>query len=352
MTSPARVLHLIHDSTVDPKQFHLGSTKGIRCRTEYFEARGIQYDEIPARRSANSVLLAVSQAPLERYGVVVFEHSQSPAAMRLVRRRAPWARIVLSVHNAELYHRVDFLRAEGLSRQTPRMLKHLLTRPLYDLLCGRLADFVVAVSEWEVEHYWSRFLPPAKVRYMPWHLPELYRRTLPSAGQKKAQCVCLMSTAPNALVRNAGEWFARAVSSLGDDGQDWRFLMTGDRSLFPVPTGGRITWTGFLESPYPVLAESTAMALLTNYGYGFKTKIMEAILTRTYTFVGSQLFERLPESIKPYCIPVVLGFRDSFIQALKAAERPFPPGSPNEEMRDGAFRVLDEVIGLTPGVRV
>jgi len=342
-----RVLHVMQDTVMDPSQRHLGSTKGIRCRTDHFEARGIPFDELVTGTSSGEVLEAVRGATLHRYTAVVFEHTHSPAALKWVRRTVPELRIISSTHNAEFFHRLDILRAEGLTLQAPRQLNQLIKKTLRDVRCGRLADFVLTVNEWEVEHYWARFVPRSRVRYMPWHLPEAYQRELPSDVPKLEQCVCLLSTIPNAIIADAALRFCDAVRGLGGDCGDWEFLMTGDPTRYTVRTPARVRLTGLLDSPYPLLAQARAMALLSDYGYGFKTKILEAILTRTYVIMTETMFQRLPVLLQPYCIPVVRGSARSFAAALIAARRPFPDNSVNAVLRDRAFEVLDGVLGFT-----
>ncbi len=346
-----RVLHVMQRFVVDPAQRYLGSTKTVRCRTEYFQTRGIPYEELTTDASPSGVFEAIRQAPLREFSAIVFEHAHSPSALRWVRRTAPDVKIVLSTHNAEFLHRVDVLRADGLSKRTPEHLSQLAKKTVRDVRCARLSDYVLTLSEWEVTSYWARLIPRDRVRYVPWFLPTTYERELPAERLKKAQCVCLLSTIPNVLLVDAARNFSRAVGDLGESHPEWRFLMTGDRTRFAVATPARVQWTGLLDSPYEVLAESKAMALLSDYGYGFKTKILESILTRTRVLLADAQFRRLPEPIRAGCAPVSLTRPGSFAEALERSAEPLDASGLNASLRAHAFSVLDDVFGLTASTR-
>jgi len=82
---------------------------------------------------------------------------------------------------------------------------------------------------------------------------------------------------------------------------------------------------------------------LSDYGYGFKTKILEAILTRTYVLITPRLRARIPTSLHRYCITVDPS-PSSFAAALDSAMAPFPESDVNQRMRDEAFATLDAAL--------
>jgi len=86
---PNRILHVIQDTAVDPRHRHLGSTKAIRGRTDYFVTRGIPYDELVTERSAKGILRAVRGTRLQNYAAVIFEQTLSPAAVLWVSSTVP-----------------------------------------------------------------------------------------------------------------------------------------------------------------------------------------------------------------------------------------------------------------------
>ncbi len=338
-----RVLHVFPDSAVELRHAHLGSTKDIRGRTEYFESRALPYDELVTPRSYRGTLAMIQKVDLNAYAAVLFENTLSPTAIRFVRNRAPQIRIMARSINAELPHRLDQMRAMGISRRSVRNLTYALTRFYFDYMCARSSDFLLSITDWETEHYWSRFADKRKLKTVPFFLPRLYEDTLPKSANKRLECVCLMSTVPNPFVIDAAKKFASVVRGLGERCGDWSFSITGDAHGVPVQLPARVTFTGFLDSPYDVLARSRAMALLSNYGYGFKTKILEAALCETVTFVPKRLHGRLPREVKPMVMVVDPLSPQSFQRALERSLNPFPGGDPNEALRVRAFAALDDV---------
>jgi hypothetical protein len=342
-----KVLHIIKGSALDPQQFHLGSTKDIRCRTEYFNTRGIAYDELVSRRSYAGVSAEKLQAiELDQYKAVILEQASSPGLLRRIRRRKPDMNIIVRSHNAEFLHRLDYLKAEGLSRHIAGRMMVIGARSAFDFLCGKYSDYVLTITKWEKERYWSRFINKKRVKCSPFFLPQIYEATLPAEQEKKNQCVCLTSSSPNAFLVDAAKKFAAAIHGLKGSCPDWDFIITGDQAAIPVPFKERLKFTGFLESPYQLLAESRAMAIMSDYGYGFKTKILEAIMCKTYTIMPEKLYSRTPDEVKPYCVVVNPRSAASFQKALEHCARPFPHGNPNALFKEQAFAALDEVLGL------
>jgi GDP-D-mannose dehydratase len=99
-----------------------------------------------------------------------------------------------------------------------------------------------------------------------------------------------------------------------------------------------------LDTPFDLLAESRAIAILSDYGMGFKTKILEAIYYKCYVLVTNKLYRRLPIEVKPYCIVVDTDSSISFRDAMERCLQPYPDGNPNEALRSQAFTALDELV--------
>jgi hypothetical protein len=161
---------------------------------------------------------------------------------------------------------------------------------------------------------------------------------------KENLCVCMMSTIPGPFLFDAAKNLSDLVFALDGDHDQWKFAVTGDISSWPIALSSRIKMTGFLDNPVRILAESRALALLSDYGYGFKTKILDAIVCKSYVLVTKKLYERLPDGLRPFCIPVDTNSVDSFKNALNRCLLPYPDGDPNESLRDEAFSALDSVL--------
>lgn len=360
MDKSYKILHVVPDSINRPTNFYLGSTKDIKGRTEYLQSKGIKYDELLVPKRLDSLLLELIQnIDLTAYDTIFFELALYPKTMAYLREKYPHIKQIIRSINADFFHWLHYFYATLLypnlifsSKESLKQalklewFRYAFERLNMDITCAGYADFVLSIVEWEKEHYWRYVTDEKKVRNLPYFLPAIYTRETVETLKKK-QCVGLMSstagTAP--LMRNNLVNYANLVGRLGRQIPSWRFFITGDMTWTKVRLPTRLEATGFLESPFPLLLESRAMALMSDLGFGFKTKLLDAIQSRCYPLVPPNLFRRLPEEIKPYCLVVKKNSVPSFLKALEASEAPYPPGNPNAVFREKAFTVLDEVFG-------
>lgn len=350
-----RVLHIVPDSVSDARHLFLGSTKDVRGRTEYFRARGIAADEVLAvRRSDRLLLKKLRTLDLRPYTAAVIELPLYPRSIRFLRRTAPHVRVLVRAINAELFHDVHAILAwKAFDGWRPRTLrnglfytKFGLQRLLLDVLCSRLSHGILGITKWEAEHYWRYLAGSSRVSCVPYFLPESYSVSPASPTEKRNRCVCVMSSSPyiSPFLLDSAKQFGALVSALGEGCPEWEFYMTGDCSEARLRLPARIIRTGFLDSPFEVVRGSRAVAVLSNYGFGFKTKVLDAIQQRCYVLVPSKLYERLPAEVQPHCIVVDLHSVDSFKEALRRCQQPFPDADPNQVLRAQAYATLDELL--------
>ncbi len=116
---------------------------------------------------------------------------------------------------------------------------------------------------------------------------------------------------------------------------------------------GRVRHLGFVDDILALLTESFAVAVTSDLGRGFKTKILEAINCGAWVVVTSGLMRRMPEVLKPYC--AVLDPKrpgDSLARAIDDfSRREWPKGDPNTTLREEAYRALDAAIFGRPAPR-
>jgi hypothetical protein len=348
MSARRRVYHIYKKTYADKQQHYLGSTKDIRSREEYFRTRGFDYLPIltdPQDKHYRS-LTRISRREWRQCSVVLVEMTFSPGALLIIRRLAPDATILVRSHNAELLHRFDWACAQGFTAGGVRSLIHAIKNSCLDHLSGQRTDFVLCISDWEARQYWPLLAKQDKIKYVPFFLTQTYIEELKAPCVKKMHCIHFGASLPNPLIADATQKFIRAVNCLPDAWDQWKFFVTGTHSKAILQQSNRINWTGFLNRPYDILRECKAMALLSEYGYGFKTKILEAIMAETFVILPLKLFSRLPNVIKPFCIKFDPESEHSFQNALNEAEREFPPGNLNDLLRHQAFRTLDEIIAI------
>ena len=349
-----KVLHIIPESAVSSRTQYLGSTKDIRTRTEYFCERGIPFDEFVAIKRSDSLLLnELRQFDMTSYRIIVFELPNYPQSLAYLRKQYPHLILVTRSINAELYHRIHYFLASLRIRHTDlykavfdnRVWLKIAFQGLYsDYLCARYSHYILAITEWEKKYYWNLLKNHRSVKVVPYFLASQFYQEV-TTDHKNNQCVCLMSPGSKhtPFLLDALNNLSRLINLLEQDYPHWNFFVTGELVTEKDMFAKRLTRTGFLETPLPLLAQSRALAVLSDFGFGFKTKVLDAILTKNYILVTGGLYKRLPELLKPYCIRLNKKSVSAFKGALDQCEKPYPPGNPNDTLCRQAFQSLDQI---------
>jgi hypothetical protein len=356
-----KVLHVLGDKSWKPQYKYLGSTKDIVGRRDYFEARGIECVELLVKgRQDVHCLSAFKATDFSDIDAVVMEHPRYPKAMRYLRSRHPHIVQMIRGHNAELIHQAHtswaYLKS-GLAGPRWRLkragmsARNAIDRLGYDIVCGREADYVLAIADWEAEHYWPRLLPREKVLTVPYFLPQLYLEP-PWNEHKVHRVICAMSADWSPLAHDAAKVMVQLVErSRPDQLGGWKFMVTGDLGKHKpnykaMMTSGRIQVTGNLANPFEKLKRARVLAHLSNLGMGFKTKLLDFVHLGGWILMPKKLYERQPEEIRPFCIVVDPLTPAGLAKALEAAKAPWPdPAGVNDALRERAFAAMDKAFG-------
>jgi hypothetical protein len=354
-----KVLHVLGDKSWKPQYKYLGSTKDIVGRRDYFEARGIEWQELLVTgRKDEHCLAAFQQLDFTGVDAVMMEHPRYPKAMRWLRRTHPHIVQIIRGHNAELIHQAHtswaYLKS-GLAgprwrfKRARASARNALDRLGYDLACGREADFVLAIADWEAAHYWPKFLPRTKVLTAPYFLPQGYLEP-PFEAAKAHRVICAMSADWSPLAHDAAKVMVQLVDkSRPEQLGGWKFMITGDigkHNYKAIMASGRVKMTGNLANPFDKLKQARVLAHLSNLGMGFKTKLLDFIHYGGWILMPKKLYARQPEEIRPFCIVVDPLTPEGLSKALLAAKAPWPdPAGVNEALRERAFAALDKAFG-------
>ncbi len=344
-----RILHIIPDSVIDPKQRFLGSSKDIRGRIEYFRDRAFDSEEIVVPNRKDSELKRIlAEKDLSKFDAIFIELPIYPATLRYLRQYHSKLRIFVRSINAEFYHDWHYV-ISGFKHgywKKGFLYTILAWRRLYwDYVCANESDRLFCITDWERSYYWSHLIGRAKPVTLPYYLPSDYIFNIIVAS-KTDRCICLLSTITNSFLADAAENFIKEISRLGGDLPTWDFYLTGSKDLMPIEPIARLNIAGVLDSPYEILAKSRAIAILSDYGFGFKTKILDAILHKCYVIITPGLYSRIPEIIKPFCIMMDLADSGAFKRALHYCLKPYPEADVNAILRAQAFAVLDDAFNL------
>lgn len=350
-------LHLTRNQFLRPDLRYHGSNKDQASRQQYLRDRGFRVLTEPTFDWKYGPLIARLDADLHNDPqVIIVEAMLHHPLMRYLRERFPRAKLLVRSHNAEVLHRLHthtaslvMERGSKLAWLDPREAytrgRNVFDHWRYDVGAIELADHILSISEWETERYWPRIGPRNKVSTVPYFLPRdlIYDGQIPTP--KPRRCVCLTSASPGPVIYDAVRNFVRLVDGLEDTG-DWDFPVTGGLDDRHVVQSPRCRYVGRVENPIELMSEATSMALLSPYGYGFKTKVLDAISAGSYTLMPQELLDRHPLEVRPYCLPVDMTSPASFKAALERSEEPVPEGDPNEGLRRKAYAAMDAVLGL------
>lgn len=355
--APPVALHLTRAQFTIPELRYHGSNKDQASRQQYLRDRGFHIRTEPVKDWKFRALMERLDA--ERHDdpqVILVEAMHHHPLLRYLRDRFPQARLLVRSHNAEVLHRIDTHTATLLMEKGSRLAwlnpvealpraRNVLAHWRYDAGAIELADHILSITAWETDRYWPRLGPRHKVATVPYFLPRDLAPERPAGGARPRCCVCLTSASPGPVIYDALRNFARLVDGL-DDPAGWDFAVTGELDGRYAAASTRCRFTGRVDDPIGLMRGAAAMALLSPYGYGFKTKILDAVSAGCYTLLPQSLLDRHPAAVHPYCLAVDLASPASFRAALEASLEPFPEGDPNEELRRQAYAALDAVLGI------
>lgn len=355
-----QILHIVPESLRDKAFYFHGSTKDIASRTEYFVENKIEFEELIAPDRDDAKLLEkLKNKNLEKYDIALFEFHIFERSFDYLKKTYPHLKLVTRPNNAEFYHQWHHLLSTILNRRgnlVIKILKALKSFPSHlknvrygfyrlklDFLFTKKADHVLSICPWEKNHYWKYFIPQKRLSYVPYFLPRQYLSS-ESTFIKKQKIVCLTATWNSPYAIDAAKRFISFVESIGDRHEAWEFILAG---YFPegfLPFPKRLTYLGVIDDPLTLLREAKALASLSPFGFGFKTKLLDAILCQNYIWVHRKLYTRLEPELKRYAIVVKPNSNDSLERAIVETEKPFPDGDLNQKLKMKSFLVLDRVL--------
>jgi SAM-dependent methyltransferase len=353
------ILHVVPDSINNTRKIFIGSTKDVLGRSEYFDARPHCVRQfVSVGRSDDEVLAMLGDADLRECRAVLFEYEMYVRSLAFLKQNYPGIGRLVRAHNANLPHLVDQFhgklrmiedrRETDLARATSAI--HLaLARFRLDGQCAELADAILPICHWEADHYWGQLTAAEKVVTVPYFVPRPFVEQIPSRPRRNV-CLFAMGTGSSmaALLYDAGRNAVELVNALpADVAAEWDFQITGNLKPPDVLGAlGRLKPTGLVASPLPLLAEARAVAIPSDLGMGFKTKILEAILAGCWVLVTEEVHARLPEAVRPWCLLLDPRSPARFAETLHQCAGPPPSGDPNARLRDEAFRGLDRVLAV------
>lgn len=347
-----RVLHIVPFIYYEKGYEFLGSTKDIDGRRQYLWQCGAPFDTFSHLKNQFRLADELSFFDLPSYTHIIVDLSVRVEDLAYLRKRWPAAKLVVRSHNPEVTHRLDHIRAAQrfalpFAERKP-VLANLAVFFRRERGVAKFADAVLHIETRNTAWYWRALGFRGEVLTTPYFTSDCYLKAIPKGRLRKKQIVCVSSSHPGLLTADMLANFHRAAYRLEGRRPDWAFFATGD----PPATIGRqdisprVRHLGFVADILSLLTDSFAVAVTSDLGRGFKTKILEAIMCGAWVIVPPGLMRRMPEVLKSYCAvidPKRPG--DSLDRAIEELSgREWPKGDPNTALREEAYQALDAAI--------
>lgn len=346
-----KVLHIVPAQAALPSFRYLGSTKDFLNRWDYFQDRGIDHEVLFHAKSAELAIEGTRQLPLEEFTHVVIEKAIYPAFVRHLRSRWPHLKLIYRSQNAELPHRMDYVKsAWRAKREVGTVMKTGMIYIHREWSTLSKLDEVWSISPAEMGWYWRMMGLSGQARLVPFFLPRTYLKEIPAPAPARKICLCMTSSHAGPVAREAIRGFFEWMEGEKDNLGDWKFVVTAkpESRDIPIPDSLRdhVEYE-YYKTPYEGLAQARVVAMLSEAGRGFKTKLLEAVLCGASLVAPKELFDRLPESIQAYTKVVSKSKKGSLLGALDALwAEARPTEGVNEALRRQAYEAMDLTFGL------
>ena len=246
------------------------------------------------------LIMTLRDRNLAEYSHAFFHYTDFWLAACWMAVTQPKLKLVFRSHNAEFWHWIDHAICSLIIKR-PTGIKHIITafrKAFGEFVCGLVAHRIATITPWEKQFYWHRFVNKSKVFTVPYFEPNQNSMPIP---QKHRIIVLVSSPNYSAFSTDMVINFDKLVGKLGAGYPDWKFVVTGERDTSPDLTSERVSFIGLVDDLEDILISAKAVAMPTNFGYGFKTRILEALNYGCTPIVNKLQFERLPKNIQKHC---------------------------------------------------
>lgn len=347
-----RILHITPYIYFEKGYEYLGSTKDIDGRQQYLWQCGAPFDTFSHLKDQFTLADELSYFHLPDYSHIILDLSRTKADLAYLKQRWPAARLIVRSHNPELPHRIDYLRAAeriglGFDARKP-VIANIPIFTQRERGIARHADAILHIETSKTAGYWRSLGFGGDIHVTPYFVSDYYLRKAPRGVRRKPQILCVGSSHPGALITEMMINYHEAVAALGDRHPQFGFYATGNAPVTKRKEiiSPRVVHLGIVDDLPALTAECFAIAVLTDLGRGFKTKILDAIMCGAWVIVTPALLRRMPEPLKPYCVSFNRSDPGNSLAAAvnELGVREWPSGDPNAALRRHAYRSLDAAI--------
>ena len=340
------IVHAI-PSFIAPSEYGAGNWKAVEATRLALEQSGLPHQRVVVDEHNPSMLLDHVSSDSRH---VLIEYSAFPSLVTQLRAERPGVGLHVRTMNAEPFQHLSRQRSNSVRalvrqrvwRRTARLL-------LNDIECRRSADTLLGISDWDDRHYWRRLPGRAAVRSFPYFSPWPYLRpdVLPEPWDLRRPAIVSMggNFDPSGLANVVNFQTLADRLSIRSEGK-WSFLLTWWTQWHDqVPdVHGGVEILREVSEPWDLLCHVRALAVMTPFGFGLKTTVLDGLAAGCHVIIHSRLATRLPAHAVRACL-VFDPDRDDIDDLAMALSSPPPDARLNERLRDSAAQVLRSRMG-------
>lgn len=265
---------------------------------------------------------------------VIWYYTFWPEALEELKRRCSRVRIVLRTVNAEAFQHwtragKDWRRLRGLPRDVYGCFR-LLWR---DRRCCRAADALAGISSWDDAHYWSHLAGEDKVENVPYLCPwpQLLPEVQPLPWTARENAIACLAGTRDPIGQGHVAGFAALANRPELSG--WHFASSAgfmDASGDALPA--HVERLGRIKEPWALLCKVKAVAVLSPFGYGYKTTVADALAAGCHVLVHPRQHVRMSPEEQAVILAVDPDSETDVYRLADALSRP-PAKSAADESR-------------------
>ncbi len=340
-----RLIYLLPSFYKSKRKSSLGLYKDIINIEKYFSYRGIAYEKyytssnffnLEDQKTIKKILkIKPNFIFLEKY--LSFKFNLYLIFIKYFKLKN--TQIIYRSHNAEIFHRLDFLKALFNQIKFKKSilfklklifsnLKNFLLIPLKELMILLFADIILSTNEWEKKNYWEKIYFSKAVSLHPF----VENNNIKKKSKKIINDICLIPCAKptNIIANDQLISFLKKINEFKNLGI--KFIFTGDLPeylkknifLFAKKEKIDVSLFYFLENKknikiknfilqdinpsklgfekklsFEYICSCTNRSLiLSSLGYGVKTKILELIAHGHSIFLNDKIFYQQEDIVK------------------------------------------------------
>ncbi len=287
-----------------PKDFSLvtpnfnGGTKDIQSMLEQMCDLGIVFEVFPVPRKTTHALHSIfrQRSKFSSSSRILLSIPGSSGLLFLYLKILGFSHLTFRSHNAELLHRLEWIRSSKSIGEILKSIKKMFFGFLSDFLVSIFASNILSVSQKEIDIYWSFLFPwsTGKVRFFPGASPSHIRGGYLSKqknNRERAYATIVGGFEEGTLISKADQTFIEHGPKIKNYFNSMNLLL--------VSVGNKINFDfcdlnyGYVHDYVEILVNSEIVIVPSSAGWGFKTKIADAVTLHQSVVVSDTLYNRL-----------------------------------------------------------